>query len=98
MNLPYRDFLPERGLRYAVAIDDEPAQIVNLVADMSDATWAETVRSDVRLGITKHKVARAGAHKLRIYSLDPAVTLQKLVLDTGGLQPSYLGPPPSKRY
>lgn len=95
---PSWPFMPERGLRYAVAIDDEPAQIVNLVADMSDATWAETVRSDVRLGITKHKVARAGAHKLRIYSLDPAVTLQKLVLDTGGLQPSYLGPPPSKRY
>lgn len=95
---PSWPLMPERGLRYAVAIDDEPAQIVNLVADMSDATWAETVRTDVRMGKTKHTFERAGKHRLRIYSLDPAVTLQKLVLDTGGLQPSYLGPPPSKRY
>jgi hypothetical protein len=28
--------------------------------------------------------------------IDPAVVLQKLVLDLGGLQSSYLGPPETK--
>jgi hypothetical protein len=90
--------MPGRGLRYAVAIDGEPAQIVDLTADMSAPAWEESVRSDVRRSITKHRVDKSGAHRLRIYSLDPGVTLQKILIDTGGLLPSYLGPQESRRY
>ena len=37
--------------------------------------------------------AGAGAHVLRVYMVDPGVVLDKLVLDTGGVRPSYTGPP-----
>lgn len=95
---PSWPMLPEHGLRYAIAVDGEAPQVMNLTADMSNATWEDTARADVRISTSTHKAIAAGAHKLRIYSLDSGVTLQKLVIDTGGLKPSYLGPQESPRF
>ncbi len=36
-----------------------------------------------------------GPHRLRIHRVDPGAVLQKIVIDTGNLKPSYLGPPES---
>ncbi|KAG6856193.1 hypothetical protein H0H87_006733 [Tephrocybe sp. NHM501043] len=37
----------------------------------------------------------AGKHTLKISAIEPAVVIQKIVINTGGLLPSYLGPPQS---
>lgn len=34
---------------------------------------------------------QAGKHRLRFRALDPGVVLQKIMIDFGGLKPSYLG-------
>ncbi|WP_291857294.1 hypothetical protein [Marinilabilia sp.] len=36
-------------------------------------------------------IQQAGNHTLRFYMVDPGLVLQKIVIDTGGLKPSYLG-------
>ena len=64
-------------------------------ADGSLAAWEKSVADGVTVLRSKHVVASPGPHVLKFWALDPAVVLQKLVVDTGGLRPSYLGPPES---
>ncbi|HVT73760.1 MAG TPA: glycosyl hydrolase 115 family protein [Lacunisphaera sp.] len=97
---PTLNFVPDRGLRYAVSFDDQPPQVVTLVppgyqAQNSNAAWEKSVADNAHYGRSRHALATVGYHTLKIWMVDPAVVLQKLIVDCGGLKPSYLGPPES---
>jgi hypothetical protein len=94
---PSWPFVPGRGLRYAIAVGDEPPQIVDFLAGThdTDASWETSVETGVRIGISQHRIEKPGPTRLRIYMVDPGVVVQKILVDTGGLLPSYLGPPQS---
>lgn len=94
---PTLNFVPGRGLRFAIALDDEPPQIVDALANNSAADWATAVKDSVRKVQSKHTVMQSGYHTLKLWAVDPGVVLQKIVVDTGGVRPSYLGPPESYR-
>jgi hypothetical protein len=99
---PTLNFQPGRPLRYAAAVDNEAPQLVTVVpADFSMNTgrreWEKVVGDNARTVRSEHRVAPAGYHTLRIWAVDPGVVLQKLMIDAGGLRPSYLGPPESLR-
>jgi hypothetical protein len=97
---PTLNFVPGRGLRFAVSFDDQPPQIVNILPANFDARngntdWENSVRDSVRKIRSTHTVSDVGYHTLKVWMVDPAVVLQKLVVNTGGVRPSYLGPPES---
>ena len=94
---PTLNFVPGRGLRYAISFDDQPPQIIDALADRGTEAWSTSVKDGVRKSASTHKIASPGYHTLRFWMVDPAVVLQKLVIDLGGVQPSYLGPPESIR-
>jgi len=80
------------SLRFAVALDEAAPQLVELVVQDGGAQWAQGVLNNTRIATTRLKVPMPGAHTLHIFGLEPGVVLDKLVIDCGGLKPSYLGP------
>jgi len=94
---PTLKFLPGEGLRYAVSFDDEVPQIVNVHANETQAVWERSVKDSVRVVTSKHAVSRPGPHVLKFWVVDPGLVLEKLVVNTGGVRSSYLGPPESFR-
>jgi hypothetical protein len=101
---PRNNVLHGDGIRYAVSFDSDPPQVVNVTtaAPLADdgtmnRAWERNTSDNVNRTSTTHTIATAGAHVLRFWMVDPTVVLQKLVVDTGGLADSYLGPPESMR-
>jgi hypothetical protein len=97
---PALNFIPGRGLRFAVSFDDQPPQVVTLVpgtysAQNGNRDWETSVKDNARCARTRFTLAKPGYHTLKIWMIDPGVVLQKLVVNLGGLKPSYLGPPES---
>jgi len=93
---PTLAIVPTRGLRFAIGFDDEEPQIIDILKNSKHSDWQESVKNGVRYAISHHNISQAGAHKLRIYMVDVGVVIQKVVINTGGLKPSYLGPKQSQ--
>ena len=90
---PTLNFVPGRGLRYAISFDDQPPQVVDILAQNSLKDWEESVKDSVRISKSRHTLDKPGYHTLKFWMVDPGVSLQKLVVDLGGVKPSYLGLP-----
>jgi len=87
------------GLKYGIAFDSEKPQIMNLNADSTEKNWAESVANNIKIITSTHQIENAGNHVLKIYAIDSALVLQKIVIETeeGKVMESYLGPPESLR-
>jgi hypothetical protein len=97
---PTLNFVPGRGLRYAVSFDDRAPQVItavpaNFSAQNGNADWEKTVRDSIRISASNHDELDAGYHTLKIWMVDPGVVLEKIVVDLGGATHTYLGPPES---
>ena len=76
-------------------LDDEPPQVVTLVpqgyqAQNRNPAWEKSVGDNAHYGKSRHVIAAAGYHTLKVWMIDPAVVMQKLVVDLGGLKPYLL--------
>jgi hypothetical protein len=97
---PTLNYLGVRGLQYAISFDNEAPKVINLVpedyrARNGNSDWEKTVSDNARFSFSTHTINSTGYHTLKIFMIDPGVVLQKIIINTGGLKPSYLGPPES---
>ena len=92
---PSMGFVPGRGLRFAVSVDDGPRTVVDALKHNTHEDWARAVSDGVRRVSVPLTIASPGYHTLKVWMVDPGVVLERVVVSHGPLLPSYLGPPES---
>ena len=92
---------PERPLRYAISVDAQKPQVIQpiptTILGEYPELWTDMVSNAVATNTTTHDLSKAGSHSVKLWILEPGLTVQKVVVDLGGVRPSYLGPPESMR-
>ena len=89
------------GIRFAVSFDDEKPQIINMTSNPNppdlnyDPVWNKWVSENINIQVSKHNIEKSGEHTLKFWMVDPAVVLEKIVIETEAIGASYLGPPES---
>ena len=94
---PTLNYNANKGLRYAISIDGGEEQVVNINGHYRGELGEWQAKSIIET-FTMHTINKLGKHTIRFRVLDPGIVLQKIMLDMGGLKPSYLGAPQSERF
>lgn len=92
---PTLNFVPGRGLRFAVSVDDGPRTVVDALEHNTQKDWEEAVSDSVRKVTVPLPVLSAGYHTVNVWMVDPGIVLERIVASHGPVHPSYLGPPES---
>ena len=77
------------SMRYALAVDDGPLQLVDFRSFGRSEEWKLNVlrnRAEKKVNIS---FLNKGKHRLRIYTIDPGVILDAILIDLGGLINAY---------
>lgn len=93
--------IPDRPLRYAMQLDDQPIQSVAYIEDQPDGAnpvgWEDAVANNAWMSTTRWEYDAAGSHVLKVWALEPGVVMNSIWVDLGGVRESYLGPMESYR-
>lgn len=84
--------------RLALALDAAAPQTLRGADATDDSAWSTNVIEHIEKLSGSIHVTAPGSHTLRIWKVDPSIAIDRIVIDTGGLRPSYLGPPESYRH
>jgi hypothetical protein len=84
--------------RLALGLDGGTVQTLRGADATDDSAWGTNVTEQIEKLSTTIQVTAPGYHTLRIWKVDPSIVIDRIVIDTGGLRPSYLGPPESYRH
>lgn len=93
--LPTHPLVDGQGLRFALGLDDGEPVLVVIHREVGDAMWSQSVLNATITGTATLAARDAGPHTLNLYMVDAGVVPDKLIVDCGGLTPSYLGPGPA---
>jgi len=83
--LPTFSVEPGQPQGYAIALDDAPPKIIALPTSTSetDRRWQENVLRNAALSASTHTISAAGAHRLKIWMVDPGIVIDTIAAQTG---------------
>ena len=86
--------MPGGGLRFAVALDERPAQTlaVDQATEVTSPEWARNVLDQTTVGNLEIRLA-PGRHVLKSYAVDTGVVLDRIVLRNGRGETGYFDSP-----
>ncbi|MBN2013319.1 glycosyl hydrolase 115 family protein [candidate division KSB1 bacterium] len=81
-----------RWAHYSISIDDGRPQKRDISVPEKSSEWADNVRRNASKNITRHYLDKPGKHTVKLWKVDTGLVFDKIIIDFGGLKPSYLGP------
>jgi hypothetical protein len=101
---PVQSFVPDRGMRIAVAFDDQAPQVLNIFADRAAGLFRDSgagvlaardvAKDNIHYLRSMHKITVLGAHMLKVAMVDPAVVVQKVIITYVRMPGGFPIPPP----
>ena len=90
--VPFWPLYKGKPNRISVTIDDQPEQVFENKFKEYDRTWKDQVmRNGIMCRLRFAVDQQRETNSLRIQA-DPGQMIQRIIIDWGGLQPSYIGP------
>jgi hypothetical protein len=92
---PSLNYFNNEGLKIAVSFDEQEPEVLAFNKEDKPFIWNKWVSDNIiRVG-SKHLIGESGKHTLKVWMVTPGVVMQKIVVNTGEVKPSYLGEPES---
>ncbi|ACU08180.1 hypothetical protein FIC_01737 [Flavobacteriaceae bacterium 3519-10] len=91
---PTLNFNHNKGLRYEISLNGKNPQTINFNGHYK-GELAQWQAEHIIRSVSKITVDQPGTHILKIKVLEPGIVFEKILINTGGLKPSYLGAPES---
>ncbi|WP_324671203.1 glycosyl hydrolase 115 family protein [Hymenobacter sp. GOD-10R] len=95
--LPTHELTSLTGMRYGVALDDQPMHVVDFRTVGRSEEWKQNVLRNNAQRQIKAEAITPGRHTLKVYALDPGVVLDRITIDLGGLKPHYSPIPETRK-
>lgn len=96
-SLPFFPIYEGRGTKIGISFDGEPEVVTEYLPEEWSPQWKENVLRNSTVAVVKFPVDKTlSHHTLTIRGIDPGAMVQRVVLDYGGLLPSYVGPSPGQ--
>lgn len=89
---PSLDVFSNKGLKFAVSIDNQEPKILSFDLIPHSKEWDEAMIHNGLVLKANYGNISAGKHTIKYYRISDNVLLKKLVLNMGGLENSHLGP------
>lgn len=68
------------GCRYAISLNGDMPQIVDINADENSSSWSANVLRATAFGRSSHTIANSGLQTLKVWMIDPGVVLDKMTV------------------